>query len=157
MNDEIVSRFIDYLPGVKTYCKVLKTYYQKEELDDFDCWYLELYQSFVEYLKKQFENQNSALVQLAKNYQELVVDYNESLLYNCLQALDRGYSRLQVYNEGKKEVYLHYLKYKYNINGKLLLSMMNEEEFKVFEENVFNDTYIKKVIAQMTNCTECNR
>ncbi len=150
MNEEIVQRVIQYLEGVQVYTRLLEKYFTRDEMDDFDQYYLDLYIDFEDFVHQQISNPDSPLIALTKHYQEFVVDYKDSLLFHCLEALNKGYERKQIYNEGKKFVYLRYLSEKYSINGRELLDQMDEERFEEFERNVFDELGIKKVIDEMT-------
>lgn len=147
MNEEMIKRVISYLDGVQVYATVLRTYFKKEDLDDFDSDYLELYTHFEDFV---YEQLDGPIANLTKHYQEFLVDYNDSLLYRCLDGIHRGYERRHIYNEGKREVYLRYLLEKYNYDGRDWLDEMSDEEFEDFERSVFNDLDMKKVINQMT-------
>lgn len=150
MKDEIMNRFIKYLEGINIYCGILENYYQDNELDDFDKGYLDLFYCFKEFIEDQINDSNSPLMRLAKNYQEFIVEYKDSLLHECIAALNSGYNHL-FYKEGKKEVYLKYLESKYSFNGEDLLNKMSKEEFYDFESNIFDKNYIKKVIGRWLN------
>ena len=146
MNEEIVKRVIQYLEGIQTYAMLLERYFSKEDMDDFDQCYLELYMNFEDFVEQQLYDSDSAIVHLTKHYQEFLVDYKESLLFHCLEAINRGHERRHIYNEGKRDVYLRYLHTMYGFDAKDLLNRMNDEEFEEFENKVFDDMYIKKVI-----------
>ena len=147
MNEEMIKRVIQYLDGVQVYATLLRTYFKKEELDDFDCDYLELYTNFEEFV---YEQLDGPLASLTKHYQEFLVDYRESLLFHCLEGIHRGYERKHIYNEGKREVYLRFLLERYDYDGSEWLEEMSEDEFEEFERYVFNDLDMKKVINKMT-------
>ena len=147
MNEEMIKRVIQYLDGIQVYATLLRTYFRKDELDDFDCDYLEIYTNFETFVSEQLKGPLSSL---AKHYREFLVDYKESLLFHCLEGLHRGYERRHIYNEGKREVYLRYLDEKYHFDGSDWLDQMSEEEYEEFENYIFDDYDIKKVIEKMT-------
>lgn len=82
---------------------------------------------------------------LMKHYQEFIVDYEDSLLYRCLEALKCGYDKQRFYYEGKKAVYLRYLLEKYQFDATALFNEWSEEEFDTFEKHVFNDFDIESL------------
>ena len=139
MNEELMTRVIHYLEGMQSYAKLLRNYFNRKDLDDFDQSYLALYEAFENVIISELQDPKSALVTLMKCYQEFVVEYEESILYGCLEVMKNGYNKRHIYNEGKRNVYCRYLNEKYHFDASRILETMDPDEFETFEKQIFKD------------------
>ena len=139
MNEELMTRVIHYLEGMQPYANLMRNYYDKKDLDDFDNNYLALYEAIEAVVTLQLQDPKSPLVTLMKCFQEFVVDYEDSMLYGCLEAIKNGYNKHHIYNEGKRHVYCRYLNEKYHLDATSILEAMDPDEFETFEKQIFKD------------------
>ena len=139
MSEEMVLHVISYLEPMFTYVKLMRTYYDRKEMDDFDKGYVDFFTDFEKLIQQHLQDPKSPLMTLIKHYQEIIVDYEDSILYRCLEALQHGYDKHQFFLEGKKAVYLHYLAQMYHIDAKSFLDAMDQEAFDAFEKNIFTN------------------
>lgn len=149
MNEEMVLSVISYLGPMHTYVKLMRTYYERKDMDDFDKGYVDFFSDFEKLIQQHLQDPKSPLMTLIKHYQEIIVDYEDSILYRCLEALENGYDKHQFFMEGKKAVYLQYLAQKYHLDGKRYLDEMSAEDFETFEKTIFtnfNVEALKKAI-----------
>ena len=137
MIDDMTTQIIRYLEPMQMYVAFLKEYFLDEDLDDFDKYYLGFYEKFETFIKHELSNPFSEINLLVAEYEEFIVDYNQSTLHLCLEAIMESYERRHMYLEGKRDVYLRYLEEVYHLDGKSWLESMDEEEFLAFEKQIF--------------------
>lgn len=143
MNEEMMSRVIHYLEAIQIYTKVMRTYYSRNEMDDFDKSYVDFYSDFEDLIYSHLQDPDSPLQTLMKHYQEFIVEYEDSILYRCLEALRSGYHKQEIFDEGKKSVYLRYLMEIYDFDASSIFESWSNEEFEDFEKHVFKDFSIE--------------
>lgn len=134
---EMMERMIDYLGPIQMYVGILRNYFSNEELDEFDAWYLKFYEKFEAFIFNELNNPTSEINRLMKEYGELLVEYENSTLNLCLEAIKDSYQHRHMYLEGKRDVYLRYLNEVCHVDGKELLENMSSEAFEQFEKEIF--------------------